>query len=156
MQYAFLKYAVDLAYQNVQSCRGGPFGAVVVKDGCVVGIGVNNVVAHHDPTAHAEVQAIRDAGRRLCTFNLEGAEMYSSSEPCPMCLSALYWSNINVVHYVYPMEIAKSCDFDDTYIYEQLCLPAAQRDVKMIRYDDQYFSNPFELWIQHPTYHVHY
>ena len=112
----FMKEAIKLASQNANDNQGGPFGAIVVKDGEIVGRGVNKVTTTSDPTAHAEVVAIRDAAKNLDTFNLEGCEIYSSCEPCPMCLGAIYWARINMLHYAGTKDDAAKADFDDSVI----------------------------------------
>lgn len=116
----FMQFADELAKQNIMTDNGGPFGAVVVKDGVVVGVGNNHVVKNNDPTAHAEVMAIRNACATLNTFDLSGCELYTSCYPCPMCLSAIIWANIKVVYYGNTKEDAADIGFRDDMIYSYL------------------------------------
>ena len=116
----FLRRAISLATENVASGRGGPFAAVIVRDGKIVGEGVNTVTASHDPTAHGEVNAIRAAARALGTFTLSGCELYTSCEPCPMCLAASYWARLDAIYYGASAEDAARAGFDDAFLYEEL------------------------------------
>ena len=116
----YMKMADKLAKQNIITNNGGPFGAVIVKDGVIVGTGNNHVVANNDPTAHAEIMAIRNACQNLNTFDLSGCEIYTTCYPCPMCLSAIIWSNIKVVYYANTKEDAESIGFRDNHIYKYL------------------------------------
>ncbi len=124
----FMQMAIDLSIENVDN-DGGPFGAVIVKDGEVVATGVNRVTANNDPTAHAEVSAIRAACSKLQNFKLDGCTVYSSCEPCPMCLSALYWAGVKRICYGNTKADAKAIDFDDSFIYDQIELPRSQRSI---------------------------
>lgn len=117
------------AFQSVRSNNGGPFGAVIVKDGKVIGRGGNKVTSLHDPTAHAEIVAIRDACSLLKSFDLTGASLYSTCEPCPMCFAAIYWSNIKSVYYCSTRHDANEIGFKDNHIYEELNLPQEQRRI---------------------------
>ena len=130
--------ALALSLENVRSGRGGPFGAVVVKDGVVIAEGVNCVTTTNDPTAHAEMMAIREACRKLQSFELPGCEIYSSCEPCPMCLGAIYWARPARVYFANSAADAAQAGFDDAFIYEQLRVPYAERKIPMIqlRHDD--------------------
>jgi tRNA(Arg) A34 adenosine deaminase TadA len=123
----FMRQAIALATENVRSNAGGPFGAVIVKDGKIIGEGVNTVTATNDATAHAEVNAIRNACRNLNTFDLTGCELYTSCEPCPMCWAASYWAHIKAIYYGNRAEDAARIDFDDAFLYRQLALPNDQR-----------------------------
>lgn len=123
----WMKQAITLAMENVQSGRGGPFGAMVVKDNVLIATGVNLVTATNDPTAHAELIAIRNACQALGTFQLEGCEIYSSCEPCPMCLGAIYWARPAIYYYSAKRSDAARGGFDDAFIYHQLKLPQVQR-----------------------------
>ena len=123
--------AIDLATENVRN-GGGPFGAIVVKDGEVIATGVNRVTANNDPTAHAEVQAIRLAAQRLGRFDLSDCELYASCEPCPMCLSAIYWAHIDKLYFANTKDDAKDIDFDDSMIYEELARPQAERKLPVV------------------------
>lgn len=126
---AFMRRAIALAEQNVSSNGGGPFGAVVVHDGRIVGEGTNQVTGLHDPTAHAEVVAIRAACRELGSFSLAGAEIYASCEPCPMCLSAIYWARIDRIFYGNTKIDAAAIGFDDDHIYREIALPISDRAI---------------------------
>ena len=125
----FMQMAIDLSVENVDT-GGGPFGAVIVRDGEVIATGTNRVVPNADPTAHAEVTAIRNACARLGTFQLTGCTIYSSCEPCPMCLSALYWAGVSRICYGNTKDDAKAIDFDDSFIYDQLELAYKDRSIK--------------------------
>src|SRR4051794_31773257 len=125
--------AVQLAHDNVHSKGGGPFGAIIVKDGKIVGTGCNNVTTTNDPTAHAEVQAIRDACKNLGSFQLDGCEVYTSCEPCPMCIGALYWARPKAIYYACTKEEAAKIGFDDHFIYQELEKPIDQRTLKMVK-----------------------
>ena len=113
----FMKVAKDLASNNLKTNDGGPFGACIVKDGKIIGKGSNNVIKNNDPTAHAEVMAIRDACKNLNTYNLAGSQIYTTCYPCPMCMSAIIWANIKVVYYGNTKEDASKIGFRDDYIY---------------------------------------
>ena len=125
----FLQQAIDLATGNVVTGRGGPFGAVIVRDGEVIATGVNQVTASNDPTAHAEVTAIRNACRALSTFELRGAVIYSSCEPCPMCLAAILWARLDALYYGSTAADAARAGFDDSAFYTQVSLPHEDRDL---------------------------
>jgi guanine deaminase len=116
----YFSVAFALAFETVRNNNGGPFGAVVVKDGKIIGKGSNHVISDNDPTAHAEIVAIRDACRNLNTFDLAGAEIYATCEPCPMCFSAVYWSNIRSVYYASTRFDAENAGFRDHHIYEEI------------------------------------
>ena len=123
----FMRRAVELSREEMLAGEGGPFAALVVLDGEIVGEGWNRVTSHNDPTAHAEIVAIRAACERLGTFSLEGATVYSSCEPCPMCLAALYWARVSRVVYANTTEQAAAIGFDDGFLYTELALPGQQR-----------------------------
>ncbi|MEN6317689.1 MAG: nucleoside deaminase [Syntrophaceae bacterium] len=125
----FMRRAIELGRRGAEAGDGGPFGTVIVKDGEVVGEGWNRVVATNDPTAHGEVVAIRDACKRTNTFSLKGCELYTSGEPCPMCLSAIYWARVERVFYGFSMQEAAEVGFDDRFIYEQLAKPFNWRKI---------------------------
>ncbi|RIV25560.1 nucleoside deaminase [Fibrisoma montanum] len=127
----FLREAIRLAREGMHTGQGGPFGSVVVKDGQIVGRGSNQVTSTNDPTAHAEVVAIRDACRNLGTFQLEGCTLYASCEPCPMCLGAIYWARPGRIVYGAFHSDAASAGFDDQFIYEELEKPREQRHIPM-------------------------
>ena len=128
----FMRQAIELSEENVRS-GGGPFGAVIVRDGRVIATGTNGVTRLNDPTAHAEVTAIRNAARALGTFDLSGCEIYTSCEPCPMCLGAIYWARIGKMYYGNDQEDARRIGFDDSFIYEEIALPPAQRRLRSCR-----------------------
>ncbi len=125
----FMRQAIALATENVSSGRGGPFGAVIVRDGAVVATGVNQVTVTNDPTAHAEVVAIRRACAELGVFSLEGCEMYTSCEPCPMCLAAIYWSRMDAIFFGNTAADAAAAGFDDAFLYEELKKPVDSRRI---------------------------
>lgn len=124
-----MREAIRLSVENVGR-GGGPFGAVVVRNGEIIATGVNRVTASCDPTAHAEVSAIRAASARLGTFDLSGCEIYTSCEPCPMCLGAIYWAHLDKMYYGNNKVDAKNIGFDDSFIYNELELPASDRQLK--------------------------
>ena len=129
MNPAFLREAIRLSLEKMAANEGGPFGAVVVKDGQVVGRGWNRVPSTNDPTAHAEVVAIRDACARLKTFSLAGCELYSSCEPCPLCLAAIYWARLDRVYYAATCDDAAEAGFDDRNFYRELAKPVGERAI---------------------------
>ena len=122
-----MRRAIALARQGMNQGAGGPFGAVVVKNGIIVGEGWNRVVGTNDPTAHGEVTAIRDACSRLGTFSLEGCEIHTTGQPCPMCLGAIHWARIGRIYYGFRIEDAAAIGFDDTEFFRQMLLPPAER-----------------------------
>ena len=124
----FMRKAIELSIQNVDN-HGGPFGAVIVKDGQIIATGVNRVTATNDPTAHAEIMAIRAATQKLQNYNLNGCTIYTSCEPCPMCLSAIYWARIDKIFYGNTKNDAKEIGFDDSFIYEELEKLANKRSI---------------------------
>lgn len=141
----FMEIAIRLSVENIES-GGGPFGAVIVRDGEIIATGANRVVPNNDPTAHAEVVAIREACRKLGTFNLDGCTLYASCEPCPMCLSAIYWAGIKRICYGNTKDDAKAIDFDDSFIYDQLELPYEQRSIKCEHFMRDRAMIAFEKW----------
>ena len=141
----FMQMAIDLSLSNVDN-GGGPFGAVIVRNGEVLATGVNRVVPDNDPTAHAEVSAIREACRRTGNFKLEGCTVYSSCEPCPMCLSALYWAGVERICYGNTKDDARAAEFDDSFIYDQLALPAGERAVLCCRFMGDKAIEAFRKW----------
>ncbi|MDX9706675.1 MAG: nucleoside deaminase [Azospira sp.] len=142
----FLRQAIDLAVASVSELGGGPFGAVVVRDGLVVGTGWNQVVANRDPSAHAEVMAIRAACRKLDTFHLVGCTLYASSEPCPMCLSAAYWARIARIVFANPRAAADKAGFCDDELYEELRRPHAERRMPTIQISVPDADEALQLW----------
>jgi len=143
----FMELAIDLAEGNIKKLDGGPFGAVVVKDDVIVGKGSNHVTLNNDPTAHAEIEAIRDACKNLNTFNLEGCEIYASCEPCPMCLGAIYWSRIGKLYYGATKDDASKADFDDSYIYKEFELSKEQRSIPSVQLMRDKAIKVFQDWI---------
>lgn len=141
----FMREAIRLSSDNVDN-GGGPFGAVIVRNGEIVATGVNRVVPNNDPTAHAEVCAIRAACQKLGTFELDDCTIYSSCEPCPMCLSAIYWSRIKRLCYANTKHDAKDIDFDDSFIYDQLDLPYEQRSIKCEHFLRDEALGAFRKW----------
>jgi guanine deaminase len=132
MPNAFMARTIELSIENVRSGRGGPFAAVVVKDGRIVAEGVNCVTSRNDPTAHAEVVAIREACKRLDNFELDGCELYTSCEPCPMCLGAIYWARPARVYFGNTARDASKAGFDDSFIYQEIARPYSLRKIPMI------------------------
>jgi guanine deaminase len=126
-QESFMREAIQLSLSNLESCNGGPFGAVIVKDGQIIARGANKVTSTNDPTAHAEVVAIRQACEKLQTFQLAGCEIYASCEPCPMCLGAIYWARLDKLYYANTKNDAAAINFDDKFIYEELEKPLEDR-----------------------------
>jgi guanine deaminase len=145
-----LRQAIQLAAEHCVDGRNGPFGAVVVKNGEVVGRGWNRVVELSDPTAHAEVLAIRDACRRLRTHDLKDCVLYSSCEPCPMCLSAIYWARIPRVVFAASSEEAAAAGFDDARIRDELCREWGEREMEGIREPDQEALEILNAWAENP------
>lgn len=127
----FLREAIRLSMEKMTANEGGPFGAVIVRNQQIVGRGWNRVTSTNDPTAHAEVVAIRDACSRLQTFSLAGCEIYSSCEPCPLCLAAIYWSHLSHIYYAATCEDAAAAGFDDQNFYRELARPAGERSIPM-------------------------
>lgn len=123
----FLRRAIALSLENVERGTGGPFGAVIVRDGRTVAEGANSVTSTNDPTAHAEVVAIRNACAALGTFELHGCVLYSSCEPCPMCLAAAYWARVDAVYFAATQDDAAEAGFDDAFLYREVALPAPDR-----------------------------
>jgi guanine deaminase len=144
----FMDEAVLLSKRYMEQGSGGPFGCVIVKDGTIVGRGWNNVLAGNDPTAHAEVMAIRDACRTLGTYQLTGCDIYSSCEPCPMCMGAIYWARPDHVYYANTRHDAADTGFDDSFIYDELVLPLEQRRIPMIAMDKTNALEAFRLWLE--------
>lgn len=142
-----MREAIRLSEENVNN-GGGPFGAVIARDGEIVATGVNRVTASHDPTAHAEVNAIREACRRLGTFDLSGCEIYSSCEPCPMCLGAIYWAHIGKLYYGNNKTDAKNIGFDDSFIYEELELPRDRRRLPSEPLLSDEAAEAFRKWME--------
>ena len=141
----FMRMAIELSKQSVER-GGGPFGAVIVRDGEVVATGSNSVTLNNDPTAHAEVSAIRAACAAAGTFDLSGCEIYTSCEPCPMCLSAIYWAGIGKIYYANTRNDAAAIGFDDAFIYEQIPLAPAERTIPSLPLLRTEGLEAFRLW----------
>jgi tRNA(Arg) A34 adenosine deaminase TadA len=146
----FLRRAIALAVQNVNASGGGPFAAVIVRDGLIVGEGVNTVTATHDPTAHGEVNAIRAACKALGTFTLAGCELYTSCEPCPMCLAASYWARLDAIYYGANAADAARAGFDDAFLYQEFRKEQQDRTLRATQLlaDEAWAS--FAAWIASP------
>ncbi|HTP52924.1 MAG TPA: nucleoside deaminase [Anaeromyxobacteraceae bacterium] len=142
----FMRRAIDLSRIGMDRGDGGPFGAVVVRDGCVVGEGWNRVTSTNDPTAHAEVVAIRAACSALGRFDLHGCELFASCEPCPMCLSAVYWSRLDRVYYANGRADAARIGFDDAALYEEVARPVQSRSLPMVRLLAEEARAAFDAW----------
>lgn len=142
----FMREAIRLSIENVESGNGGPFGVVIVKDGKIIARGVNNVTSTNDPTAHAEVVAIRNACKELSSFQLDGCEIYTSCEPCPMCLGAIYWARPDKIYFGNTKNDAATIQFDDQFIYEELDLPLTQRKlpIEQLLHDEALVA--FQKW----------
>ncbi|MDP3462441.1 MAG: nucleoside deaminase [Bacteroidales bacterium] len=147
-QFEFMNEAIRLAHGNIKSGKGGPFGAVVVKDGKIVGRGSNLVTQNNDPTAHAEIVAIRDACANLDSFQLSDCDIYSSCEPCPMCLGAIFWARPSRLFFAATREDAAQAGFDDSYLYDQVPLPVELRDLTTLTMLRNEAVKVFEEWIE--------
>lgn len=141
-----MKTVFALSEENVRSNHGGPFAAIIVRNGKIVGQGVNSVTSLNDPTAHAEVMAIRDAAKKLSTYDLSDCELYTSCEPCPMCLSAVYWAHIPTVYYGNTKENAAKYGFDDDFIYKEIKLNKENRKLQMTQTMNKEALKAFDLW----------
>ena len=140
-----MKRAIELSIESVNK-GGGPFGSVIIKDNKIISEGYNKVTTNNDPTAHGEIVAIREACKKLKNFNLSDCELYSTCEPCPMCLSAIYWSRINKIYYANTREDARKIDFDDSSIYSELQKNINERKIMMIQMMRNEALKAFELW----------
>jgi guanine deaminase len=146
MDNPFMARAIQLSIDNVRSGRGGPFGAVVVRDGNIIAEGANQVTSTNDPTAHAEMVAIREACGKLGAFELEACEIYTSCEPCPMCLGAIYWARLSRVYFANADADASRVGFDDSLIYRELALPYSQRKIPMVQLMREEALAAFRAW----------
>ena len=142
----FMKRAIELSREHMNQNHGGPFGAVIVKDGKIISEGWNQVLSINDPTAHAEVQAIRKATQNLNCFELAGATIYTSCEPCPMCLSAIYWARIEKIYYANTRQDAAEIEFDDDFIYKEIPKPIEERQIPMQQLLHTDALKVFEEW----------
>ena len=155
MNERYMRRAVSLSARGMALGRGGPFGAVIVKDDAIVGEGWNEVLSTNDPTAHAEVVAIRKACRELGTFDLSGSEIYASCEPCPMCLGAIYWARIARVYFAINRHDAAGIEFRDEFIYEEMAKPFHARKLPMVHVPCDGAREAFAAW-QHKAGHTNY
>lgn len=142
----FMKRAIEVAQSGMESGKGGPFGAIVVKDGEIIAESCNGVTSKNDPTAHAEVEVIRKACAKLGTFQLEDCTIYTSCEPCPMCFGAIYWARPKAVFYGCTKEDAAQIDFDDQFIYDELDQPKGNRKIKFIKIMQDEANEVFDNW----------
>lgn len=145
MTNPYMKRAIELSKNNIVQ-GGGPFGAVIVKDGKIIGEGFNKVTANNDPTAHAEVEAIREACKNLSNFDLSGAEIYTSCEPCPMCLSAIYWARLAKVYFANTKKDAAAIEFDDDFIYSEIPKSIDDRKIPMVQMMHVEALEVFKAW----------
>jgi tRNA(Arg) A34 adenosine deaminase TadA len=141
----FMLRAIELSIKSAETI-GGPFGSVIVKDNKIISEGSNKVTSTNDPTAHGEIVAIREACLKLNTFNLSGCELYSTCEPCPMCLSAIYWSHIDKIFYANTRDDAKNIDFDDSFIYSEINKKIEDRKIQMIQMHRDEALKAFKIW----------
>ncbi|MDY0200037.1 MAG: nucleoside deaminase [Tenuifilaceae bacterium] len=141
----FMREAIKLSLTNIEQ-NGGPFGAVIVKDGSIIATGTNRVTANNDPTAHAEITAIRAAAQKISSFDLSGCTIYTSCEPCPMCLAAIYWARIDQIFYGNTKLDAKNIGFDDSFIYDEIALPSSKRSIKTAQLIRNEAIVGFEKW----------
>jgi tRNA(Arg) A34 adenosine deaminase TadA len=146
MNSPFMARAIALAIENVRSGQGGPFGAVIVNDGNIIAEGANQVTLTNDPTAHAEVLAIREACRRFANFELKGCELYTSCEPCPMCLGAIYWSRLSRVYFGSLAADASRAGFDDSFIYREIAQQHSERGIPMVQMMREEALAAFRAW----------
>jgi guanine deaminase len=151
MHNTFMSRAIQLSIDNVHSGRGGPFGAVIVRDGGIVSEGVNRVTSTNDPTAHAEVVAIREACAKLRVFELKGCELYSSCEPCPMCFGAIYWARLARVYFGNLASDASKVGFDDAFIYGEFAQHSSQRAIPMIQIMREEALEALRAWQEKPN-----
>ncbi len=142
----FMKEAISLARENLKLKNGGPFGAVIVKDGKIVGRGMNTVTSNNDPTAHAEINAIREACENLQSFQLTGCDIYSSCEPCPMCLGAIYWARPRKIYFAASRHDAAKAGFDDEDIYHEIELPFTKRKLPTEQFSQADAIELFNTW----------
>jgi guanine deaminase len=151
MTNAFMQRAIQLATESVLSGRGGPFGAVIVKDSAVIAEGSNQVTSTNDPTAHAEILAIRQACSKLGVFELKDCELYTSCEPCPMCLGAIYWSRLARLYFANTAQDAAQIGFDDSLIYHEIGLPHSKRRIPTLQIMRAEAQAPFRAWANKPN-----
>ncbi|MDA0673221.1 MAG: nucleoside deaminase [Cyanobacteria bacterium] len=149
-QKALMQTAIDLSFEAMRSGRGGPYGAVVVRDGEIIGQGMNEVTSLNDPTAHAELTAIRQACAYLDSWHLEGCELYTSCEPCPMCMGAIYWARLDRVYYGNTKEVAAQFGFNSQIFYDELALAPGDRQITMVPLMAEEAEAAFEEWEAQP------
>lgn len=142
----FMQRAIELSRKGMESNQGGPFGAIVVKDGKIIGEGNNCVTSSNDPTAHAEVVAIRNACKNIQSFQLEDCIIYTSCEPCPMCLGAIYWARPKKIFYACTKQDAAKIGFDDAFIYEEINLDTTNRKIETLQIMNKEANEVFEAW----------
>jgi guanine deaminase len=143
--------SIELAIDNVRQGRGGPFGAVVVAEGKIIAEGTNSVASANDPTAHAEVVAIREACLALGRFHLRGCELYTSCQPCPMCLAAIYWAHLDRIYFGGTAADASKAGFEDSFIYNEIAKPPSSRKIPMLQLMHTEALRPFRVWQQQPN-----
>ncbi|MGZ4969733.1 MAG: nucleoside deaminase [Methylobacter sp.] len=148
MHEEFLQQAIDLAVENAKSGQGGPYGAIIVKDNRLIAASGNKVTTALDPTAHAEVMAIRLACQKLNDFQLQGCILYSSCEPCPMCLGAIYWARLAKVYFACSRHDAAAANFDDSFIYDEISVLPHQRSIAMLHLNLPNAIQPFNIWAE--------
>jgi guanine deaminase len=151
MNNPFMARAIELSIENVQSGQGGPFAAVIVRDNQIIAEACNRVTSTNDPTAHAEVLAIRKACQKLRDFELKDCEIYTSSEPCPMCFGAIYWARLSRIYFANTAEDAAKIGFDDSFIYCELKQPHAQRRIPAIQMMRDEALAGFRAWVEKPN-----
>ena len=145
MNNKFMERAIELSIESVNN-NGGPFSSVIIKEGKIIAEGSNKVTSTNDPTAHGEIVAIRQACKKLNDFNLKGCELYSTCEPCPMCLSAIYWAHVDKIYYANTRDDAQKIDFDDSFIYSEFQKNINKRTIPMIQMMRNEALKAFELW----------
>lgn len=150
MTNQFMIRAIELSRQHMNQGDGGPFGTVIVKQDQIIAEGWNCVTSVNDPTAHAEVMAIRRACDHLGTFDLSGCEIYTSCEPCPMCLAAIYWARLSKIYYANTRRDAAQIQFDDEFLYREISLPVHQRKIPMVQLNHSEANRVFQEWIVKP------
>ena len=148
MHEQFLQQAIDLAVENVRSGEGGPYGAVIVKSGLLIAASANRVTRELDPTAHAEISAIRQACQKLNDFQLQGCILYASCEPCPMCLGAIYWARLEKVYFACTRNDAAAAGFDDSVIYDEMAAAPSKRRIAMLHVNLPNAGLPFAVWAE--------
>lgn len=146
----FLREAIRLSKEKMDANQGGPFGALVVRERKIISKGWNKVTTDNDPTAHAEIVAIRAACQSLSTFSLEGCDIYCSCEPCPLCLSAIYWARISTIYYAASSQDAADAGFDDRTLYDEICLPKQHRSLPMVQALQPQAADILRQWLLKP------